>query len=371
MSQFYAGSGEELLAEFERHAQENLNDKVKAVSLKLVEALSKAVDAKDRYTNGHSKRVAEYSVKLARKLGMGEEALDLIRCEGLLHDVGKIGVPDSVLNKAGRLTDNEFNIIKAHTTLGSEILKDVDIDETEIKAAARSHHERFDGKGYPDGLKGKEIPMAARIIAIADTFDAMNSDRIYRKRLPKDIIRDELVKGRGTQFDPDYLDVFLELFDNDELEEKEDAISEEKIIDSKILEFKQSIEDFLELFRVKKEYVGEWDYDIKDIESFTRYIRNISGGSDIEFTTSIISISAKENEIVSDEKQDKAISTIRKVIKELSDDMCVSMKISRTQVVVVLINYNEEETNKFMQESFIYFYRIFEAEAFEITNTMI
>ena len=130
--------------------------------------------------------------------------------EALLHDIGKIGVPDAVLNKPGRLTDEEFEVIKSHTTVGRTILEGLDGMEKTAEVAAY-HHERFDGRGYPEGRKGKEIPKHARIISIADAYDAMHSDRVYRKALPDDVIREELKKGSGTQFDPDYLPTFLEL----------------------------------------------------------------------------------------------------------------------------------------------------------------
>ncbi len=180
------------------------------VSAEMVETLARTIDAKDRYTNGHSFRVSEYSVALARKLGWSEEEVQELEREALLHDIGKIGVPDAVLNKPGRLTDEEFEVIKSHTTVGRTILEGLNGMERTAEVAAY-HHERFDGRGYPEGRKGKDIPKHARIISIADSYDAMHSDRVYRKALPDEVIREELKKGSGTQFDPDYLPAFLEL----------------------------------------------------------------------------------------------------------------------------------------------------------------
>lgn len=180
------------------------------LSEEMVETLARTIDAKDAYTNGHSFRVSEYAVALARRLGWDEEELKELKREGLLHDIGKIGVPDAVLNKPGRLTDEEFEEVKSHTTVGRVILEGMNGMKNAAEVAAY-HHERYDGKGYPDGLAGKNIPEHARIISIADAYDAMHSNRIYRKALPDDVIRAELTKGCGTQFDPEFLPVFLEL----------------------------------------------------------------------------------------------------------------------------------------------------------------
>ena len=179
--------------------------------------LARVIDAKDNYTNGHSFRVSVYSVALARRLGWSAEDQSALQWEALLHDIGKVGVPDHVLNKPGRLTDEEFEVVKSHTTVGGDILQ---ASQELVRAAdvARYHHERYDGKGYPSGLAGEEIPAFARAVSIADAYDAMHSDRIYRKGLSPDVIRSELEKGRGTQFDPAYVDVFLSMFDSGELE---------------------------------------------------------------------------------------------------------------------------------------------------------
>ena len=192
-------------------------DRLEKISDEIVNTLAIAIDAKDRYTNGHSFRVAAYSVALASHLGWTSDEIKKMHHEALLHDIGKIGISDSVLNKPGRLTDDEFEIIKSHSTIGGTIL---DASETLKSAAdvARYHHERYDGKGYPSGLKGEDIPFHARIVSVADAYDAMRSDRIYRKGLSKEIIRQELVNGRGKQFDPDLLDIFVHMADTGELD---------------------------------------------------------------------------------------------------------------------------------------------------------
>ena len=177
------------------------NEQIERMTTQSITTFANALDAKDPYTEGHSERVSAYSTRLARELGLSEDEIDNIRLVALLHDIGKIGVPDSVLKKPGRLTDEEFGMMKQHTVVGSEIIKDIN-SIPGVVIGARYHHERYDGRGYPDGLKGEDIPFIARIIAVADAFDAMTSNRIYRKHLSTEQVLSELEKGSGTQFDP-------------------------------------------------------------------------------------------------------------------------------------------------------------------------
>lgn len=172
--------------------------------------IARTVDAKDVNTSQHSARVAEYSVLIAEELGYDEKSKEQLRKAALLHDIGKIGIPDRILNKPERLTDEEYAIMKSHVVKGAEILKSFTLIE-HVEEGALYHHERYDGKGYVHGLKGEEIPLNARIIGIADTFDAMTANRIYRKQLDMDYVLNELEKGRGTQFDPELVDIMLRL----------------------------------------------------------------------------------------------------------------------------------------------------------------
>ena len=192
-------------------------EKLERLSKEVVEALAKAIDAKDRYTNGHSFRVASYSVALAERLGWAKEERDALYQEALLHDIGKIGIQDAVLNKPGTLTDEEYAEIKKHTVIGRNILAGME-DMSDTALVVMYHHERYDGEGYPAGLAGEAIPSHARIVAIADAYDAMHADRIYRKAFPREKIRREYVAQRGLQFDPAYTDVFIQLIDDGTLD---------------------------------------------------------------------------------------------------------------------------------------------------------
>ena len=180
----------------------------------VVESLADAIDAKDNYTNGHSGRVAIYSKEIAERYGYDEKKQEKIFMMGLLHDVGKIGVPDELINKPGKLTDEEFSRIQKHPAIGSKILSNIK-EMPELAAGAKWHHERYDGKGYPEGLSGEDIPEEARIIAVADAYDAMASNRSYRGALPQEVVRSEIEKGKGNQFDPTFADIMLEMIDED------------------------------------------------------------------------------------------------------------------------------------------------------------
>lgn len=189
-------------------------EKLERLSLQTVKSLVKTIEAKDKYTNGHSERVAKYSREIARRAGYSAEDQSVIYLAGLLHDIGKIGVPDTIINKDTKLTDEEYGIIKTHPIIGADILKDIS-DLPEVIQGARWHHERLDGKGYPDGLSGKNISWLARIISVADAYDAMTSMRSYRGILPQDVVRKEIEKNLGTQLDEQYGRIMIKMIDED------------------------------------------------------------------------------------------------------------------------------------------------------------
>lgn len=193
---------------------ELMTERFSRLATQTIMALSNAVEAKDLYTQGHSKRVALYSKELAKRMGYSEEKLNEVYYIGLLHDIGKLGVGDDVINKKGRLTDSEFAEIKKHPEIGYDILKII-TEIPDISIGAKYHHEKMNGFGYPDGLAGAEIPQIAQIIAVADAYDAMTSNRSYREVMPQDKVRSEIEKNSGTQFAPEIASLMLQMIDED------------------------------------------------------------------------------------------------------------------------------------------------------------
>ncbi len=189
-------------------------DSMKKLFEQTATAIMSTIDAKDRYTQGHSLRVAEYARKIAEEMGKSEGECEEIYYAGLLHDVGKIGIADEIIKKSGTLTDQENEAVHEHSVIGREILSTIS-DFPYLSVAAAYHHERYDGGGYPEGLRGKDIPEIARIIAVADTYDAMTSKRMYRDPLPQQTVKEEMIKGAGTQFDPEYADIMVRLINED------------------------------------------------------------------------------------------------------------------------------------------------------------
>lgn len=191
----------------ERHQREKLIQSQKATAI----TLAKAIEKRDRYTAGHTDRVTEYAILTAKQLDWPEERLAVLELAGHLHDVGKIGVPDAVLNKPGKLTVEEFEMMKAHPEIGEQILRGIDFLEALVPCVLY-HHERYDGKGYPKGLSGEAIPIEGRLLAVSDTFDAMTSSRPYRKQLDPEQAIQEIKRCSGTQFDPNIVGIFLEIW---------------------------------------------------------------------------------------------------------------------------------------------------------------
>lgn len=201
----------------QKKLQEEVNRQtlqIKVLTREITEALAKTVDAKDHYTRGHSQRVANYSAEIARRMGKSPKEQEEIYYMGLLHDIGKIGVAGSIIRKNARLTEDEFEEVKEHPMAGYEILKTITVLPN-LPLGAKYHHEHFDGSGYPDGLKGYQIPEVARIIAVADVYDAMTSKRAYSEIRPQAVVRAEIERCRGTYFDPDIANVMLRMIDED------------------------------------------------------------------------------------------------------------------------------------------------------------
>lgn len=237
------------------------NEKIEHINETVIKTLARTIDAKDRYTNGHSQRVAKYSVELGKRMGKSEEELKELYYAGMLHDVGKIHIPDAIINKPSKLTDDEFEYIKLHPISGYHILKDMK-ENPSISQGAKWHHERYDGRGYPNGLSGDTIPEVARIIGVADAYDAMTSNRSYRKLMPQEKVRGEIEKGRGTQFDPDIADIMLEMIDDDkdyELHQQSEFVKKILVVDDDGMT-NDLVEDFLAdipQYKIYKAGLGE------------------------------------------------------------------------------------------------------------------
>ncbi len=213
-----------------RDYQERLEERVGIQSRRLeqlffasIQSLADALEVKDKYTHGHSLRVSRYSVLIARELRMDDAFVAQVELGGRVHDIGKIGVRETVLNKAGPLTDEEYRHIMSHPEVGWRILKPLLADQTRALSIVRHHHERWDGRGLPDGLAGEAIPFEARIAAVADTFDAMTSERPYRPSAGVPATVDELLRCRGTQFDPEVVDAFVKVLRREEQDAEQHA----------------------------------------------------------------------------------------------------------------------------------------------------
>lgn len=230
---------------------------VQNMTLQTVTTIANIIDAKDRYTKGHSQRVAEYSADLAREMGYSEEEAQNVKFIGLLHDIGKIGIPDSILNKPGRLSDEEFKVMKSHPAIGANVLKDNYIING-LEEGAKYHHERYDGRGYPDGISGDNIPEIARIIGIADAYDAMTSNRIYRKRLSDEQVIAEIRRCSGTQFHPDVAEVFIKMLESGRLKQRSpDQYQSDETVEEKSAELLRKI---IQMQNRNDETVKQHDY---------------------------------------------------------------------------------------------------------------
>ena len=275
--------------------QEQLAQEVKAKAdeneqlfLQIVRSLADAVDAKDPYTNGHSRRVSQYAMMLAEAVGWDKKKVNTLWYAALLHDIGKIGIPDSILNSPKRLTDVEYSIIKSHTTIGGDILKNGIMDAM-VENVARCHHEWYDGNGYPLGLKGKEIPEEARIVAIADAFDAMSSNRVYRRSCNAEHIRSELEMGKGSQFDPALVDKFIEIWNKGQLDHimEVDPGEPEEVMDGPSLFLREVVEAFITQ-GVSGDFLQDAEHepektDINEIVNGIQKSGSYSGALEVEY----------------------------------------------------------------------------------------
>lgn len=237
---------------------------------KMVATVAKTIDARDRYTNGHSQRVAKYALELARRMGKTGAEQKEIYYAALLHDVGKIHIPDAIIHKPTRLDDEEFSHIKLHPISGYYILRDLD-EMGLIAQGSKWHHERYDGNGYPNGLAGKNIPEVARIIGVADAYDAMTSNRSYRKIMPQEKVRAEIENGKGVQFDPEIADVMLRMIDEDTgYRMKQKGVTEKRIL---VVDDEPAVLDTVEHI-----LQSEPEYSVSGAASGEEALRVLNGG---------------------------------------------------------------------------------------------
>ena len=265
-------------------------ERLDQLNTNIIRALSYTIDAKDRYTSGHSQRVADYSLAIAKRMGKSEADQKIIYYAGLLHDVGKIRVSEEVINKPTKLTEEEFNQIRIHPVSGYHILKDIH-EDIRIAYGAKYHHERYDGKGYPNALEGENIPEIARIIGVADAYDAMASNRSYRDALPQEIVRSEIEKGKGKQFDAKIADIMLQMIDEDtnydmcqsDKNSKNILVVDDEIMNIKMVEFilkdvpdfhvtgVETKEETFSVLETKEIHLILLDLKMPDIDGFELY----------------------------------------------------------------------------------------------------
>lgn len=348
--------------------------RIEEMSFQTIQTLANAIDAKDPYTKGHSTRVSQYSVKIAEALGWKKERIDALRCAALLHDIGKIGVPDSILNNPARLTDVEFDIIKSHTTIGGDILREhmiVDIAED----VACSHHERYDGKGYPRGLKGKEISEEARIVCIADAFDAMNSNRVYRKACTRDYILQQLKDGRGKQFDPEYTDILIELWDRGELEDSLKSIPGWK---ERSETFELSVQEALETFitenndiemlfteiRNSGSYEGALNVEYSQFTKLYEFISNLEKRFSNPFKLVLISLNKNPTEDSQPGNLRKAMFYMDRAIRINIRDVDIVTQYNQQQFLIILIGTDPAGVKTALDRIFKSYYRMNGSNAF-------
>lgn len=317
---------------------------VEKSTMATIETIASSIDAKDEYTGGHSERVAFYATVLAQNIkeeyNLTREDISTIHYIGLMHDIGKIGVPDSILNKAGRLTDDEFALMKLHSVIGDGLLKEIDTIKG-LSQGVRHHHERYDGRGYPDGLAGEDIPLVARILCLADCYDAMTSNRIYRRRLSDEEVRAEIEKCAGSQFDPKLAEIFCQLLDEGKMSPK--------TIDG--LETKgdgQLLKSSLLRFLLVDDMVNEE--------------KEISNPSFVRMISYIVKLAEKQNQRVkiylfesnAQEKSQEAIlqnkEKLRNILKEKMGYSDLSIEYSKNIQLVVWFDVSDIEVNERLEE---------------------
>lgn len=357
------------------------SERVRKMTLHTIQTLANAIDAKDPYTKGHSIRVSQYSVMIAGALGWNKERIDDLRYAALLHDIGKIGVPDSLLNKPAKLTDVEFDIIKSHTTTGGEILQ----ESTEIKSAsdvALSHHERYDGTGYPHGLRETEISEEARIVGIADAFDAMNSSRIYRKACSRSYILSQLKEGRGKQFDPQYVDILIDLWNRGLLDESLKMVEKSRMHDEKIeASLHEAVETFVnenapgDLLMVNIEqagrYEGALDVDYSQFAKLYEFVSNLEKRFDHPFRLILITLETEDENDSLSINLETAMYYMDRAIRISIRDVDIVTQYNSRQFLVIMLGTDLHGVNIAVDRIFKSYFRMTGSNAFSPSYSIV
>ncbi|SEV81318.1 diguanylate cyclase domain-containing protein [[Clostridium] fimetarium] len=341
----------------EQNMQQKLKQRVKEVennSLQTMATIAHTIDAKDSYKNGHSERVAKYSVEIGRRIGIKGNELSNLYYVALLHDIGSIGIPDAIIGKPSSLTLEEYEIIKTHTLIGDNILKGIDIFP-KLRDGARSHHEHFDGKGYPDGLKREEIPMNARIIGMADAYDAMVSNRSYRKEYTFTEVKKEIFRCRETQFDPLVADILLEMLDegfNISIDTKQQVEDFDSTSDN-ILILQRLMKDYAQdtynnIYKDTLTNVWNRDYIKKYVDGYlsTPLNRGIMFMLDLDNFKSV-------NDIYGHSAGDNIIINLANTMKEIIGDIGIISRIGGDEFVVFFPNEDDNDYIRIIAEKII------------------
>ena len=357
------------------------SERVRKMTLHTIRTLANAIDAKDPYTKGHSTRVSQYAVMIAGALGWKKERIDDLRYAALLHDIGKIGVPDSLLNKPSRLTDVEFAIIKSHTTTGAEILG----ERTVIKPArdvALSHHERYDGKGYPRGLSGTEITEEARIVGIADAFDAMNSNRIYRKACSRNYIISQLKEGRGKQFDPQYVDILIDLWNRGLLDEslkmgaeaeKENEMAEASLHEAVETFVKENVSGDLLMADIQQagRYEGALDVEYSQFAKLYEFVVHLEKRFEHPFKLILITLERRDGRDSSPINLENAMFYMDRAIRISIRDVDIVTQHNSRQFLVIMLGTDLSGVNIAVDRIFKSYYRMSGSNAFSPSYSIV
>ena len=355
--------------------------RIEEMSFQTIQTLANAIDAKDPYTKGHSTRVSQFSVMIAEQLGWPRARVMGLRYAALLHDIGKIGVPDSILNKPARLTDVEFDIIKSHTTMGGDILHESGVADVAEKVAY-SHHERYDGTGYPRGLAGEEISDEARIVGIADAFDAMNSNRVYRKACDRDYILQQLADGRGKQFDPDYVGILVDLWNRGMLDESLQTVPRAQETGGEaVTSLHEAVESFVsesadaDLLVEDIKYAGSYEGALNvEYSQFTRlyeFIGNLKKRFDHPFKLILITLDRNPGEDTSDDNLKRAMFYMDRAIRISIRDVDIVTQYNRQQFLLIMLGTELAGVKMAMDRIFKSYFRMNGSAAFSPTYNIV